>query len=74
MSTEEAGVVYAYLLSGEHLACAPGPGTHPLYLYNEASNSVIVGSFVSPPPKIPVTFLTALQPHLEVWQREPWKS
>lgn len=35
------GMVYVYLLSGEHVACAPGPGTHPLYQYNKGGNGVL---------------------------------
>lgn len=34
-------MVYTYLLSGGHVAYVPGPGTHPLHLYNEAGNGVV---------------------------------
>lgn len=42
--TEWGGCVY--ILSGSCVVCALDPGTHPLNLYIEGRNNVMVGNFV----------------------------
>lgn len=64
----------AYLLTRACVVCALDPEIHPLNLHIETRNNVIVGSFMSPTQKFPITSLTALWPHLEVGSKEVTES